>query len=140
MNTQVQSSSGKFFVMFRYTTALWLALAAVLAPPALAQSSNSSMAAMSGMSQAAKSPADDAMMAGMSKMNHDMAAAPMTGNPDQDFVAMMVPHHQGAVSMAEVELRYGHDPFLRKLAQEIIAAQRQEIAEMTAWQKQHTAD
>jgi uncharacterized protein (DUF305 family) len=98
------------------------------------------MAGMSGMAQAAKSPADEAVMAGMSKMNHDMAAAPMTGNPDQDFVAMMIPHHQGAVSMAEVELRYGHDPILRKLAQEIIAAQKQEIAEMTAWQQQHHAN
>jgi uncharacterized protein (DUF305 family) len=97
------------------------------------------MAGMSGMVQATKGTADEAMMAGMSKMNHDMAAAPMTGNPDQDFVAMMIPHHQGAVSMAEVELRYGHDPVLRKLAQEIIAAQKQEIAEMTAWQKQHPA-
>jgi uncharacterized protein (DUF305 family) len=61
----------------------------------------------------------------------------MTGNPDQDFVAMMIPHHQGAVSMAEVELRYGHDPFLRKLAKDIIAAQDKEIEQMNKWQQKH---
>ena len=85
------------------------------------------MAGMSGMSQAAKSPADEAMMAGMSQMNHDMAAAPMTGNPDQDFVAMMIPHHQGAVEMSKVELQFGKDPRLRRLAQEMIITQQSEI-------------
>ena len=95
------------------------------------------MMGMSGTKSGSKSPADQAMLAGMTKMNRNMSAAPMTGNPDQDFVAMMIPHHQSAVSMADVELRYGHDPFLRKLATEIIAAQNKEIAEMRNWQKQH---
>ena len=70
-------------------------------------------------------------------MNQAMAKAPMTGNADQDFVAMMIPHHAGAISMAETELKYGHDPYLRKLAEQIIAAQKQEIAEMKRWQKAH---
>ena len=60
-----------------------------------------------------------------------------TGNPDKDFVAMMIPHHQGAVDMAKVELKFGKDPELRKLAQEIVAAQEKEIAFMKAWQKKH---
>jgi uncharacterized protein (DUF305 family) len=93
--------------------------------------------AMPGMAAPDKSPADQAMAVGMAAMNKGMATARMTGDADQDFVAMMIPHHQGAVSMAEVELRYGHDPFLRKLARSIIAAQDEEIAAMQDWQKRH---
>jgi uncharacterized protein (DUF305 family) len=53
-----------------------------------------------------------------------------SGDVDRDFVALMVPHHQGAIDMAEAELIYGHNEPLRRLAQEIIVTQRQEIAEM----------
>jgi uncharacterized protein (DUF305 family) len=113
------------------------------APTAFAQPAANGMQGMAGMtSAAAQAPgdeADKALMAGMAKMNHDMASAPETGNADQDFVAMMIPHHEGAVSMAEAELRYGHDPYLRHLAQQIIAAQKQEIAGMQNWQKTHPA-
>lgn len=62
------------------------------------------------------------MMAGMS--------APSTKDVDKDFVAMMVPHHQGAIDMAVAELRYGHDETLKRIAQEIIVDQQQEIAAM----------
>ncbi len=75
------------------------------------------------------------MNAGMTKMNKDMAGAPMNGNPDHDFVTMMIPHHQGAIDMAKTELRYGKDPEMRKLARDIIAAQAKEIAQMNAWLK-----
>ncbi|MBS0559448.1 MAG: DUF305 domain-containing protein [Proteobacteria bacterium] len=85
------------------------------------------------------SAADKAMMDGMATMNRDMSAAPMTGDPDHDFVAMMIPHHQGAIDMAEVVLKYGKDPQIRKLAQDIVAAQKKEIAEMKAWQAAHPA-
>jgi hypothetical protein len=64
----------------------------------------------------------DAMMEGM--------AAPTTGDVDRDFVAMMVPHHQGAINMAVAELRYGKDENLKRIAQEIIVDQQQEIAAM----------
>lgn len=87
----------------------------------------------------AAATADRDMMAGMDKMNHDMAAAPMTGNADHDFVAMMIPHHQGAVDMAQTELRYGKDPALRRLATDIVAAQDKEIAFMRRWQATHPA-
>ena len=70
-------------------------------------------------------------------MNEAMSAAPMTGNPDRDFVSMMVPHHQGAIDMAQVELRYGKDPILRRMAEDIVAAQQKEIAEMRRWQAKH---
>ena len=65
----------------------------------------------------------------MARMDHDMMAA-ASGDPDRDFAAMMIPHHQGAINMAEAELRFGHDPILRRLAQAIIVEQHQEIAVM----------
>ncbi len=86
----------------------------------------------------AMAPADAAMMQGMAHMHHEMAAAPMTGEPDRDFVAMMLPHHRGAVSMAKVELQYGHDPKMRALARDVIAAQDREIVQMRAWQAAHS--
>lgn len=69
---------------------------------------------------------DDAMAI----MNNGMAHAPMTGDADHDFASMMVPHHQGAVDMAKAELLYGTNPVLRRLAQEIIVTQGQEIEVM----------
>jgi uncharacterized protein (DUF305 family) len=65
----------------------------------------------------------------MSKMMVDMGIYP-SGDVDRDFVAMMVPHHQGAIDMAQAELRYGHNEQLRRMAQEIIVTQQQEIAAM----------
>jgi uncharacterized protein (DUF305 family) len=65
----------------------------------------------------------------MHKMMADMTVKP-TGDVDRDFVAMMVPHHQGAVDMAQAELKYGRNEQLRRLAQEIVANQQQEITVM----------
>ena len=65
----------------------------------------------------------------MTKMMIDMGIRP-SGNVDNDFVAMMTPHHQGAIDMAQAELRYGHNEQLRRMAQEIIVTQQQEIAAM----------
>jgi uncharacterized protein (DUF305 family) len=114
--------------------------ATFLAAPALAQQPEptQNMDGMS-MSDAAGSAADKAMMDGMSKMQQDMVSAPMIGDPDQDFVAMMLPHHEGAVDMAKVELKYGKDPEMLKLAQDIVASQSRERAEMTAWQAKRAA-
>lgn len=67
--------------------------------------------------------------AAMSKMMAAMAVTP-TGDVDKDFVATMVPHHQGAIEMAQAQLRYGHNEQLRRIAQEIIVDQTQEIAVM----------
>jgi uncharacterized protein (DUF305 family) len=65
----------------------------------------------------------------MTKMMIDMGIRP-SGDVDADFVAMMVPHHQGAIEMAQAELRYGHNEALKRMAQEIIVTQQQEIAAM----------
>ncbi|MGY8682029.1 DUF305 domain-containing protein [Bradyrhizobium sp. UFLA05-153] len=65
----------------------------------------------------------------MKRMMGDMAVKP-AGDVDADFVAMMVPHHQGAIDMALAVLRHGRNPQIRRLAQEIIVAQQQEIAVM----------
>jgi len=67
--------------------------------------------------------------AAMTRMMNGMAVKP-TGDVDRDFVAMMIPHHQGAIDMAVALLRYGHNEQLRRLAQEIIVTQQQEIAAM----------
>jgi uncharacterized protein (DUF305 family) len=67
--------------------------------------------------------------AAMSKMMAAMAVKP-SGDVDKDFVATMVPHHQGAIEMARAELRHGRNEQLRRIAQEIIVEQTQEIAAM----------
>src|SRR6478752_7717521 len=81
-----------------------------------------------------QTPADSAfeqeMMESMTKMDQEMGAAPMTGNPNHDFSAMMIPHHQGAIDMAKTFLLHGQDAALRRLAQEIIVTQQQEIQVM----------
>jgi uncharacterized protein (DUF305 family) len=78
------------------------------------------------------SPADKAFAASMKTMMNGMNVKP-TSKPDEDFARMMVPHHQGAIDMAKVELQYGTDPELRQLARDIVAAQDKEIAQMKAW-------
>ena len=65
----------------------------------------------------------------MTKMMINMGIQP-SGDVDSDFVAMMVPHHQGAIEMAQAELRYGRNDQLRRLSQEIIVTQQQEIVAM----------
>jgi uncharacterized protein (DUF305 family) len=67
--------------------------------------------------------------AAMKKMMADMDVK-LTGDVDRDFVAMMAPHHQGAIDMAQTYLKYGKNEQLRRLAQEIIVTQQQEITVM----------
>ena len=88
--------------------------------------------AVLSLSVAALSQTDDfavAMDSAMNRMHHVMMVT-YTGDADHDFAAMMIPHHQGAIDMAEIELRYGKDERLRRLAQGIIVEQRQEIVVM----------
>lgn len=71
-----------------------------------------------------------AMGVGMDRMMKDMHQPGYTGQPDYDFLAMMIPHHEGAVEMARLVLIHGHDPMVRQLAEDIIASQTVEIAAM----------
>ena len=73
------------------------------------------------------------MQDAMAIMEHGMRTAPMNGDPDHDFVAMMIPHHQGAIDMAKALLLRTRDPELRNLALGIITEQQNEIRQMNAW-------
>ena len=81
---------------------------------------------------AATSPSNEEFAAANATMHRDMAI-PLTGDADRDFVESMIPHHQGAVDMARILLRHGRDPALKKIAEEIIAAQEREIAMFRDW-------
>ena len=78
---------------------------------------------------AAERPFLDENAVAMDRMMADMAARP-TGDIDADFVAMMIPHHQGAIDMARLQLKYGTNPALKNLAQEIVITQQEEIRAM----------
>jgi len=113
-----------------------LAFALVLASAAPVAAQGAADHRHTGIAGAASSPgpATEAAFlaeneAAMAKMMAGMAAPP-TGDVDRDFVAMMVPHHQGAIDMALAVLRHGRNEQLKRLAQEIIVTQQQEIAAM----------
>jgi uncharacterized protein (DUF305 family) len=80
---------------------------------------------------AAATPFQRGMSAGMARMMQDMHSPGYSGDADRDFLAMMIPHHAGAVDMARLVLQHGHDPATRQLAEEIIATQTVEIESMT---------
>lgn len=110
-------------------TALAIALALTLMPINASADDH----AQHGMKMdAAQGDSSKAYSDAMMKMHEKMSMKP-TGNPDVDFAKGMIPHHEGAIDMAKVELQYGKDPELRKLAQEIVKAQETEIAFMKTW-------
>jgi len=80
------------------------------------------------------------LLASMETMHSAMTAVERSGNADVDFVRLMLPHHRAAVDMARVQLLYGKDPQMRRLAQEIIADQQSEIELMSLWLAQHAPD
>lgn len=74
--------------------------------------------------------ADTDLDKSMVTMHAEMQKVRCTGNADADFASLMIPHHQGAIEMSKVELQFGTDPRLRRLAQEIIVTQQSEIEVM----------
>ncbi|SMQ60618.1 protein of unknown function [Devosia lucknowensis] len=98
-----------------------------LTVPVLAQDHSGHGVAASGESAATIGYRD-----ANAKMHADMDIA-FTGNADADFIRGMIPHHQGAIDMARVVIEHGTDPEVRKLAEDVIAAQEAEIAWMQDW-------
>ncbi len=117
------------------TLVLAAAMAVAFSVPASAQETNGHADHdMSKTTTSSESASTKAFEAVAKKMHGDMAVD-YTGNADVDFVRGMIPHHQGAVDMAKVQLEYGKDPEIRKLAEEVIKAQEAEIAMMKEWLK-----
>jgi uncharacterized protein (DUF305 family) len=73
------------------------------------------------------------LMAGMDETNKQMMDSMMIEDIDVAFVCAMIPHHQGAINMAKAELAHGDNQWAKDMAQKVIAAQEQEIADMIAW-------
>jgi len=111
-----------------------MAIACLAAAPAPAEAQQATAPASTAASASQRHLADEAPFlaensAAMNTMMAGMNVKP-SGDVDVDFAAMMIPHHQGAIDMALAELRYGKNEQLRRIAQEIIVDQQQEIAAM----------
>ena len=106
----------------------------MLSLPAIsAEHSEMKMSDKSSSASSSSSSSSQEYMSGMKGMHDKMMAAVKESDPDKAFAKGMVAHHEGAIAMAETELKYGKDPEMRKLAQDIIKAQKGEIEQMNTW-------
>jgi len=113
--------------MHRATSRRWksLGLALTIVPCVVLAAAHTHLPA----STSSETPFLNENEAAMRKMMTGMSVEP-SGDVDRDFAAMMIPHHQGAIEMAQAELRHGRNELLRRIAQEIVVEQQQEIAAM----------
>ncbi|WP_196064132.1 MULTISPECIES: DUF305 domain-containing protein [unclassified Enterobacter] len=111
---------------------LMLSLPAISAEHSEMKMSDISSSASASASSSSSSSSQE-YMSGMKGMHDKMMAAVKESDPDKAFAKGMVAHHEGAIAMAETELKYGKDPEMRKLAQDIIKAQKGEIEQMNTW-------
>ena len=127
-------------ILYVFATAPFLALAA----PAIAQDSvtlpeictsgmQHDMGSMKSEPMAGMDQAHQDLMKGLDDMNTQMMKGMMASDVDVAFVCGMIPHHQGAINMAKAELAHGDDPWAKEMAQKVIDAQEQEIADMLKW-------
>ena len=130
----------------------WISAAALLAfiattshaqtPPAqsaMTRDEHHSTARSAQLTDSSEKAFDQLMDDAMSVMHQGMHGAVRSGDPDREFVNMMIPHHQGAIDMARALLLYGKDEQLKRLALEIIADQQNEIQLMQLWLSRHPA-
>jgi len=111
--------------------AIVTALSLVLTGPALAQPRHQHHGHHAA--PAASEPASTREYRAASERMHRDMDIPYTGNADRDFAAGMIPHHQGAIDMARIQLRHGTDPEMRQLAETVIRTQEAEIAMLRAF-------
>ena len=115
-----------------------LAAAATLLQPLAQAQPAKPMSPMPAMAASSSMPAGGMEMKSMMKdMSDKMSAMPMSGKQDVDFAMMMRVHHQGAIDMAQMELKAGKEPKMRKMAKDIVAAQKKEMAEMDKFLASH---
>jgi len=116
--------------IFMTRTSIAFAFMLALSAPAFAQ--HAGHGAHNAAAAEGENASTKAFKAANDAMHRDMNV-PLTGDADVDFARSMIPHHQGAIDMAKIVLAHGKDPAIRKLAEEVIAAQDSEIAMMRKW-------
>jgi len=102
-------------------------------PAACAPSHAMDMPQMGAMEMGGMTGHQRAMMEGMMQTHDPMMQGMMAEDPDVAFACAMIPHHQGAIAMAEAQIEFGADEQMRELAETIIEAQKREIDELTSW-------
>jgi uncharacterized protein (DUF305 family) len=118
--------------MHKLLISVGLVLGSTFAFPAIAQDAH----AGHDMGESTE-PSAAAYMEAMDRMHEAMGEMDYTGDADIDFAVGMIPHHQAAIDMARIVLEHGDDPEIAALAEEIIAAQEAEIAQLEAWLAEH---